>query len=78
MSAAKEKTRGPRRAPRASGKAGVWDIPEWCSDFGISRNKYYLLDPKPLSIRVGKLIKILEAPADYGRRIASIQEQQAA
>jgi hypothetical protein len=78
MSASKEKTRGPRRAPRASGQAGVWDVPEWCLAFGISRNKYYRLDPKPLTARVGKLIKVLEPPADYGKRIASLQEQQAA
>jgi hypothetical protein len=78
MSAVKHKPRGPRRAPRASGQAGVWDIPPWCEALGISRNGWYRLDPKPFTVRVGKLIKIVEHPSDYGKRIASLQEQQAA
>ena len=69
------KLRGPRRAPQACGP-DVWDIPPWCGQLGIGRGTYYTLKQKPRSVRLGKLVKIIEAPAEYTRRIAALAEKE--
>jgi hypothetical protein len=66
-----------RKRPEAAGN-GVWDLRPWCDQFGIAISTYYTLKAKPRSTRVGRLLKIIESPADYAQRIASLQEQQAA
>jgi hypothetical protein len=66
-----------RKRPEAAGN-GVWDLRPWCDQFGIALSTFYTLKTKPRSTRVGRLLKIIESPADYAQRLASLQEQQAA
>jgi predicted DNA-binding transcriptional regulator AlpA len=65
--------RGPRRAPQACGPV-VWDVPAWCAQLGIGRSTFYTLEPKPKAIRIGKLCRVIEAPSEYTRRIAEMQD----
>jgi hypothetical protein len=76
MDAAKKKKqgqRGPRQAPRACGPA-AWDVPAWCAQLGIGRTTFYSLKVRPQAVKLGKLCKIIEAPADYTRRVAELQK----
>ena len=66
-----------RKRQEAAGN-GVWDLRPWCDQFGIAISTYYTLKDKPRSTRVGRLLKIIESPADFAQRIASTQEQQQA
>jgi hypothetical protein len=63
-----KRKRGPRKAPRCSGP--VWDIPSWTAGLGIGYSTYFTLDPKPEHVTLGKnLVRIVESPADYARRV---------
>jgi hypothetical protein len=64
---------GSRSRPEAAGN-GVWDLRPWCDQFGIAISTYYTLKDRPRSTRVGRLLKIIESPADYARRIAEMQQ----
>ena len=58
------------------GRNGIWSIPSWCSQAGMSEPTYYKLDPRPHEIRLGdRLKRITESPRDYAERV---RKQQAA
>jgi len=64
-----------QRAKKATElRSEVWDIPEWCIALGIGRTTYYRLDVKPRTVRLGKLIKVIESPSQYAERIAVLQQ----
>lgn len=61
-----------------SARAG-WRIPKWCEAVSMSRSKYYDLpaEQRPATVKLGKVQIIIEAPADYLRRLAAQQAAQA-
>jgi len=57
------------------GRHGVWSIPAWCSQYGCSEPFFYKMDIRPRSVRIGRLVRILESPAQYLERVRqSIEE----
>lgn len=55
----------------ASQRAG-WTVSDWCASAGISDAFLYKLDDarSPSSVKVGRRRLIIEAPADWLRRMA--------
>jgi hypothetical protein len=59
----------------------LWSIPDWCADARLSRGWFYCQPPhlKPRHVKIGRSVRIIETPREYGERIAREQaEQQAA
>jgi len=51
------------------GRNGLWSIPAWCGQFGITEPTYYALDPQPHRVKLGRVARITESPRDYAERI---------
>jgi hypothetical protein len=59
----------------------LWTIPDWCHDADLSRGGgwYNLPDElKPRHIRIGRSVRIIESPREYGERIAREQAEKVA
>ncbi len=61
-------------APKQAG----FNLTEWCELTSISRPKLYTLptDLRPKIIKVGRRTIVIEAPADYLKRVAATQEKK--
>lgn len=57
------------------GRNGLWSVPAWCAQTGISEPTYYALDPQPHRAKLrgrgrgGRLARITESPREYAERI---------
>jgi hypothetical protein len=56
------------------GRNRIWSIPSWCQQFGCSEPSYYALDPKPHQVKINRLVRITESPADYAERMRQAQK----
>ena len=75
----KRKRHNPGRLFELDGRHGLWSIPAWCRQMGISEPTYYTLEPRPHEAKIGKRGKrITEAPAAYNERVRQAEEQEAA
>lgn len=62
-----------RKRRQARGADTGWSTGGWCRDIGFSRQTYWRLphDRKPLTAHVGGIVRIVEPPADWLKRIAA-------
>ncbi|MCA3029711.1 MAG: hypothetical protein ING66_14080 [Rhodocyclaceae bacterium] len=59
-------------------KTGVgWSIQNWCAATSISRASFYLLALRPETVKLGRRTVVIESPAAYLARIASLQKEAA-
>lgn len=63
--------------PTPEAQAAGWTIPDWCSATSISRASFYLLTQRPQTVKLGRRTVVIESPATYLARIASIQKEAA-
>jgi len=56
-----------------------WTIADWCAATSVSRAKLYDMSPDiaPRSVSLGRRRIIIEAPAQWLRRIADSQSEEA-
>jgi hypothetical protein len=54
-----------------------WTIPAWCEATSISRASFYLLAKRPETVKLGRRTVVIESPATYLARIASLQKEAA-
>ncbi|MCA3069429.1 MAG: hypothetical protein ING90_08595 [Rhodocyclaceae bacterium] len=55
-----------------------FSLTEWCELTSISRPKLYTLpaELRPKTIKIGRRTIVIEAPADYLKRVAATQEKK--
>lgn len=70
------RTGRPRKRPDAAGP--VWDRRPWCAALGIGVSTSFTLPIQPRTVKIGKLTKIIEQPAEYAERVAQLQAAKAA
>ena len=57
------------------GRHGVWSVPAWCAQYGCSEPFFYKLPVRPRLARVGRLVRIIESPAQYLERVSQRAEK---
>lgn len=62
-----------KRATDRESERAAWTVPGWCAELEIGRATYYTLAIRPRSIKIGRLNRIIESPADYAERMAKMQ-----
>jgi hypothetical protein len=60
--------------PTTPAQAAGWTIPAWCEATSISRASFYLLAQRPETVKLGRRSVVIESPAAYLARIASLQK----
>jgi hypothetical protein len=59
------------------GRHGIWSIPQWCTQAGMSHVTLGHLDPQPHHVKVGRRLKrITESPKEYYERRRKMEAER--